>query len=132
MEQSAVMTRESFVLFCLFCFAFYSVQLFCCFVQFPTSPSPVLLHPSSAIPLCLPLTRSLRINYFLYTYPCQPWPSPMLRAFPSSFASAQPSFCSLRNPLFESKQTSIQQDGTISPSPFQGKPPSQPWSQTLP
>lgn len=38
----------------------------------------------------------------------------MLRALPSSLTSAQPSFCSLRNPLFERQQTSIQLSRTIS------------------
>lgn len=32
----------------------------------------------------------------------------MFRALPSSFTSAQPSFCSVRNPLLERQQTSIQ------------------------
>lgn len=96
MEQFAAIAREGLILFVLFCFAFYTMQLFCYFIQFPTSPSLVLLHSSSAIPLCLPLTRSLKINYFLYTHPCQPWPSPLcLRLF-----QAQPSFSSLRNPIW--------------------------------
>lgn len=38
----------------------------------------------------------------------------MFRALPSSPTSAQPSFCSLRNPLFERQQTSMQISRTIS------------------
>lgn len=129
MERFAAIAREGFVLFVLFCIAFYSMQLFCYFIQFPTSPSPVLLHPSSSIPLCLPLIRSLKINYFLYTHPCQPWTSLLC----SELSQAQPSFSSLRNPIWV--QTSLSPTSLghfFLPSP-QGIPPaSQPQDWTFP
>lgn len=106
-------------MFCFVCFVFYSVQLYCYFIEFPTSPSLVLLHPSSAIPLSLPLTHTLRINYFLCTRILASFGLPhRFRALSNSFTSAPPSFSSLRNPLFERQQICpVSQDHSFFPSP---------------